>query len=286
MGSAGFLSLIDKYQGFSGRRVAILGSGTLGLHVALRVLDTGVEVAGIVDVLPTVRGQPELCQRLRAAGVPVFLGHCVVGARGSDEVQSLVIGPTGQGGPPSPDGIRELEWDTVCLAVGLVPNLETIYWTGCDIEFDEHRGGFVPRVDENMRTSLESVYVVGDGAGLVEEQYPIGEAAAAQGRVAAISAARSLGAIGSQRAKALKGELSVPDVDRSGSSTVAYHLAWDGSQEDVNGQDVLVCLCESVTRADIVAMTNAARSIQITSRESPGPVWATARDVGAANQSS
>ena len=254
MGAAGFLSLVDKYQGFSGRRIAVLGSGTLGLHVALRALDTGVEVAGIVEVSPEVRGRPDLHQRLLEAGVPMFLGHCVAEARGLDEVQSLALSPIGQGGQPSPNGARELECDTVCLAVGLIPNLETIYWTGCDIVFDEHRGGFVPRLDDNMRSSMESVYVVGDGAGLAEELYAVSDAAAAQGRIAAISAAHSLGAIDSQRAATLRGGLSVPEADRSGTSTVAYRLEWSTSQEAANGRDVPVCPCESVTRSDIVAM--------------------------------
>ena len=51
--------------------------------------------------------------------------------------------------------------DTVCLAIGLVPNVELLSLLGCDLRFESDLGGYVPVHDGWMQTSVEGVYVAG-----------------------------------------------------------------------------------------------------------------------------
>ena len=80
---------MTRYQALGGRRLVILGSGDLGLETARLALERGLEVAGIVDVSPAVRGQAELGARLAARGVPFFGAHTVEAVRGQMEVDAI-----------------------------------------------------------------------------------------------------------------------------------------------------------------------------------------------------
>ena len=253
MGAGAALALINRYQGFSGQRLVILGSGDLGLSVAWQVLQSGVEVAGKVDVSCSVRGRTEFKARLEHAGVPFYTSYTVKEAIGPGEVSSLVISRIGDGMQPVSGSDKDLSCDTVCLAIGLVPNIELIQWAGCELQFQPQRGGFVPRVDQGMRTTVESIYVVGDGAGFIEDRFPDPDIAAVQGRIAALSAAASLGVRGAQVVASLRERVG----SRTGvedDSRLAYLQAWVTSLKEAGGLDVPVCLCEGVTRRDLSQM--------------------------------
>ncbi len=244
-GAGGLLTLLDKYQAFSGQRIAILGSGALGLHVARRAIERGVEVACIVDISPEARGQGDLEERLVKEGVPFYLSHTVKEAKGDTEVTSLIIGSDGDD--------KEIECDTICLAIGLVPSIELIYWIGCQIQFDQQRGGFVPLVEKNMQTTYKEIFVAGDAAGFDEEQFINSEVAATQGRIAAISAAQHLGAIDEGKADILKSEMAVP-ASTASSDSIEYRQAWIQSIEAGDITSVPICICEEVTHGDLSSM--------------------------------
>ena len=245
MGAAGALTLMDRYEAFSGTSIAILGSGDLGLHLAERALERGIQVVGIVDVSSEVRGSKEVSDRLESAGVPVYLSHRVKGATGPGEVDGLAIEPLDASG-----GESRIECDTVCLAIGLVPSVELLYWTGCEMDYVPTRGGFVPVLDEDQRTRREDIYVAGDAAGNAEDRYPDASFAADSGKRAALSVSESLGALESDEAERRKGEL-LPALSHS-ASELDRRIEWLESVMD--GDGTLVCLCEEVTRRDLLAM--------------------------------
>src|SRR5215510_3399569 len=59
---------------------------------------------------------------------------------------------------------------------------------------DSRRGGWVPEVDAEMRTSVPTVFAAGDCAGLHEAMLAAPDVARAQGRQAGAAASGSLGA--------------------------------------------------------------------------------------------
>ena len=253
VGAAAALTLMERYQGFAGRRMVVLGSGDLGLTVASKALESGVEVAGVVDVVPQPRGRADLRQALQNQGVTFYMSHTVGGALGDEEVSGLAVSPV-DGGMAVDDGRGcKLACDTICMAFGLVSNVELLYWTGCDLDFKPGRGELVPRVDEHMRTTHESIYVVGDGAGFSEEAFADPDVARRQARIAAISAALSLGTITDSEARSrLAG---IARATSFAGTDPAYREAWVRSMGSGDG-DLQVCLCEEVTGADIAGMVD------------------------------
>jgi len=76
----------------------------------------------------------------------------------------------------------------VLLAVGLTPLLELSNMVGLERIYLPELGGFVPVHDENMMTSVNGLYVIGDIAGVEEASTAMEE-----GRLAGIDVAQRLG---------------------------------------------------------------------------------------------
>ncbi len=246
MGTGAALALMDRYQAFSGRRIAVLGAGELGLHVAFRALENGLEVAAIVDAGPSPSARPELLRRAEGEGIPVYGSHTVRSALGPDEVEGLRIAPVGNGG----EGTVEIECDTVCLAIGMVPSVEVMYWAGVELSFEPARGGFVPVLNDQLQTTNEKVYVVGDASGFDEKRYVNPAHAEEQGvRAGAAVAAAS----GAASAPASHGGAEGSGAGAPSGSVVDVRRAWLDSLSHSKGQDTVVCLCEEVTRGDLLA---------------------------------
>ena len=237
VGAQGMCALIEKYQAFSGTRVAILGSGDLALATAALALDHGMEVAAIVEPGPEVRSPGTLADDLKARGVPFYTSHSVVEARGSREVESLVLS--------SPTGTREIPCDTICLAIGLVPSVELPYLTGCDLRFDTRLGGYIPAFDSNMETSLEGVFVAGDVCGV-----PDANGAANLTERQGARAGRSAAGIHDGFSDIL---VHGPRADAQ--PAVQYWQSWCSSLSNSEVGEVAVCLCEEVSRADLQAVS-------------------------------
>ena len=72
MGANGAHVLMNRYQASSSRRMVVMGSGNLGLNTARMALDRGIEVAAVVDVSTSVRGDEALITALQGEGVKLY----------------------------------------------------------------------------------------------------------------------------------------------------------------------------------------------------------------------
>jgi thioredoxin reductase len=259
LGAAGATALLTRYRALSARRLVVLGSGALGLHTVALALEHGVEVMGVVEVGPHVRGDAEAARALAAHGVPFFTSHTVRAARGgTGEIESLVLAALDGAGAPVPGSEREIACDAVCLAVGLTPSVELLHLVGARLRFAGALGGWIPEVDASMRTSVPTVFAAGDCAGFHDGMLADPDIARAQGRVAGLAAAESLDAIrggttaarspgtpGAREAAPLARPLAADGVH-------AHWQTWLASLVAAGGWEVNVCQCEEVTRRELV----------------------------------
>ena len=259
LGAAGATALLTRYRALSARRLVVLGSGALGLHTAALALEHSVEVMGVVEVGPHVRGGAEAATALAAHGVPFFTSHTVRAARGgTGEIESLVLAALDGAGAPVPGSEREIACDAVCLAVGLTPSVELLHLVGARLRFAGALGGWIPEVDASMRTSVPTVFAAGDCAGFHDGMLADPDIARAQGRVAGLAAAESLDAIrggttaarspgtpGAREAASLTRPLAADGVH-------AHWQTWLASLVAAGGWEVNVCQCEEVTRRELV----------------------------------
>ena len=233
--------------------MVILGSGNVGLHTARMALNNGIEVVAIVDVSSSVRGDESLMRELQQDGVDLYTSHTLKEAvGGEDGIESVVLVAVNERNEPVSGSEKTIAADTVCQAIGLVPNIELLSLLDCDISFKSELGGYVPDYDEWMRTSVENVFVAGDVAGCHDGMVLGAKVARNQGRLAGIAAAESLGAIDSAQARARRSEVQ---ADAVAASPVEVHSVWNQwlqSLVNVGGLDVFACECEEVTRAELI----------------------------------
>jgi NADPH-dependent 2,4-dienoyl-CoA reductase/sulfur reductase-like enzyme len=246
-----------------GKRVVLAGTGPFLLVVAGQLHRAGMEVVGVVEAakatealraLPRLLWHPGLLweglgylYRLQRAGIPVYRGQVVVEARGDGEVREAVLAPCDKEWRPDRSRAWTIAVDTLCVGYGFVPRTQLAQLAGCRMRFAGVLGGWVPAVDESLRTSVPGVQVAGDGGG-------VGGALAAQeeGALAGLAAAHELGALGAKafarartpvlrrlrRLRRFRAALDAISRIRPGLSTLA-------------APDTIVCRCEELTRAEI-----------------------------------
>jgi len=260
MGANGAVSLLTRYRALASQRMVIVGSGDLGLRTAALALESGVAVAGIVEVANTVRGDEETARSLTSRGVPFYTSHTIREARGRvGEIDSVILVQVDGELKPVPGSEREIACDTLCLALGLAPNVELLPLVGARLEFVSSRGGWVPAINDSMQTSIPTVFAAGDCAGVHDGMLADPEIARVQGRLAGLAAAQSLGAVTRQEAErrlaAIPSSIPLPHRGRGQGEGAKVHTHWQTWLQSLlhaGGWEVNICQCEEVTRRELV----------------------------------
>jgi NADPH-dependent 2,4-dienoyl-CoA reductase/sulfur reductase-like enzyme len=231
MGAQAAHALLARYGAFTGRRMAIVGSGTLALETAELARNAGIEVVALVELGDRVQGD---AKRAASLGMPLFTSHSVVRARGTTEVDALEIARIGEDLQPVAGSERSIACDSIVLALGVVPSVELAALSGCRLGYDGGRGGWIPERDDRLETSVPGVFAAGDAGGILQDD----ALAEAEGRRAGLAAAGAplAGASGpGQR------------VDSGG--------RWLKAQIACSGLEVLACLCEEVSRRELLGVS-------------------------------
>ena len=253
MGAGGAHSLMTRYQALTAQNIVVLGSGNLGLNTAKMAVDRGITVSGVVEVASTVQGDDALRAELEGKGVTFYTSHTIKEARSAtDDIESVVLVGLDDSGQVVDGSETEIACDSVVLAIGMVPTVELPALLQCELAFDSTRGGWAPVVDEWMRSSVDNVFIAGDAAGFNDGMVANPAIAEAQGRIAGIAAAESLGAVDSATAHARRSELAA-SLDGEGSSEVHSHWKrWMHALINAGGLDAYICQCEEVTKGELL----------------------------------
>ena len=255
MGANGAYSLMSRYQALSSQRMVVMGSSNLGLNTARMAQERGVDVAAVVDVSPSVRGDEALMTGLRDQGVELYTSHTVKEAVGkADDIEAVVLVEIDDDNQPVAGSEKVIPADTVCLAIGLVPNIELLSLLDCDLTFKSELGGYVPDRDDWMRTSVDTVFVAGDVTGFHDGMVLDPEIARSQGRLAGVAAAESLGAIDSAEALARRSDIQAGTAAAAPAEVHSGWRKWLQSLVNAGGLDVFACQCEEVTRAELIGL--------------------------------
>jgi len=201
MGAGAAQTIINISRVRPGKKAVMVGSGNVGLIVAYQLMQAGVEVAALIEAAPHIGGYGVHAAKISRAGVPIITSHTILSANGKDSLESVTITGVDCAFQPIAGTERQIECDTLCLAVGLNPMTELAWMAGCKFEYVALFGGHVPLHDENMKTSVDAFYVAGDICGVEEASTAMEE-----GHLAGIAAAESLGFIEKEKASRMKAE--------------------------------------------------------------------------------
>ncbi len=185
IGAGAAQTLMNLHGVLPGKRVLMVGSGNVGLVVSFQLLQAGCQVVAVIDAAPRIGGYGVHAAKVARTGVPFYLSHTIVRAEGDGKVEKVIIAQVDERWNVVPGTEKELEVDTICMAVGLSPMSQLARLAGC---WMEDKGGLVPCCDEFGQTSVEGVFAAGDVAGIEEAS-----SAMIGGRIAALGAARRSG---------------------------------------------------------------------------------------------
>ena len=173
--------LVRAYRVAPGQKVLIAGNGPLNLHLAYELVNGGAEVVAIAEsaarpslvragaAVGALMSSPDLIFRgmgylgaLRKHRVPVFYGYHILRADGEKRVRTASIAKIGRDATLLPDTEKRYDVDAVCMGYALHPSNELARSLG-----SEHGlvapGLAVPVRDGYFQTSIEGVFVIGDG---------------------------------------------------------------------------------------------------------------------------
>jgi bacterioferritin-associated ferredoxin len=167
----------------------------------------------------------------------------------ADGSLAVAIGPVDASGRPAGGPERRFEVDAVAVGNGLTASSDVTRLLRASHRFEADRGGWIPAVDADFRTSIGGLFAVGDGAGLAGAA-----AASVDGGLAGLAAARDLGALSpemhARRAAPLR---RASERARRFGGAMARLMALRPGQAGAIPADTIVCRCEDVTRAEIDA---------------------------------
>lgn len=243
-----------KAQGCTvGERPIFVGTGPLLYYAAYQYAAVGVRPAAILDTSPArlrLAAAPWLCARLAtlakglhftatlvARRVPIHAGVTPLRVEGDRTVAGVVF-RDGRGRE------RRVTGDAVALGYGLRSETQLADLAGCSFTFDPVGRQWLPEVDEDGRSSVPNVYLVGDGARALGA-----DAAELAGRLAAAALIADAGFVEltAERA-ALRASLTRHRRFREG---LERAFPWPARQAHALPDDTLVCRCEAITAGEL-----------------------------------
>ena len=181
--STGLLQVMMKSNGVLPARNMVIGGSGLFLYAAayeflknkgkLLGLYEQTGMMGKIRMVPTLLGQiPKMAEgarymsKIMLSGVMPKFRRRVVEARGNGCVEEVVVARTNAQGHPVTGSEKIVKVDGLAVGYGFVPNIELPQLAGCDLEYIEERGGWVVKVDDQMRGNGDNVYCAGEPTGI------------------------------------------------------------------------------------------------------------------------
>lgn len=142
-----------------GEKVAILGSGDIGLIMARRLTCEGAKVVGVYEIMPASGGLARnITQCLDDFEIPLHLSTTVTRVVGRDRLEGIFVAPVNEKLQPVRELEKFVESDTLLLSVGLQPENEMLY--GLGLEWCPATSSFA--VDEFYMSNIEGLFLAGN----------------------------------------------------------------------------------------------------------------------------
>lgn len=255
-------TLLRAYQTAPGSRVLVAGNGPLNLQVADELSRAGVRVVAVAELagspwrrspaatLSMLVNSPPLAHaglrhlfNLVRRSVPVYYNHALISVRGANRAESARIARLDGSGSPVAGSERQFKVDAVCLNYGFLPQSELAKALGCEFDYDHRTGRMIARRDDDGRSNIPQVFIIGDAGGLGGAKVAV-----EQGKLAGFAVAREL----APEASSLK--LSAARIRRRLNRHQRFQRAlWrvfaaPFLTTELASDETLICRCESIER--------------------------------------
>lgn len=275
LGAAKFLA--KEHGQLPGKRILIAGSGPLLLAAAStllaamsqnsrdKILFGILEATSPLDWLPhtpAILGNWDRLQegrqylgKILQAKIPYRFNRTIIKVEGTDQLTTVTSTRLDRHGQAIHSSLETHEVDTLCLGFGFVPNIELTQLAGCSHHYRQHKGGWVPVVNQEMQTSVPEIFAVGETAGIAGAG-----AAMIEGQIAALSAATELGCLDQRQAHNRKRQLNRQLRAHTRFSKVLNTLFGPPNMRALVDEQTTICRCEEIRFHEVQAAIQAGAS--------------------------
>ncbi|MGF6723487.1 NADPH-dependent 2,4-dienoyl-CoA reductase/sulfur reductase-like enzyme [Paraburkholderia sp. GAS41] len=254
--SLGASQIALKAQACSiGGNVVFMGSGPLLYLVANQYVQAGAKVAAVLDTSPAgkrLRALPKLLARpdVLRKGAALVASLKKRGVKIEQGVEPLEIHGDAERGVESVSyrdkrgAHQQIACDAVAMGYHLRPETQLADLAGCAFEFDASTRQWLPQLDPMGRSSIERVYLAGDGVRVLGA-----DGAEIAGKLAALAVLQDLGhSVDASQVASLARERSKMDRFRAG---LAQAFPWPAQQAARLSDDTIVCRCEGISAGEL-----------------------------------
>lgn len=234
---SGVLRLMHLYGVRPGKRAVVVTSDEDGLALAIDLRHAGIEVAAVVDQRAR-ESQSQLAQELKRLQIPYLVSCIPISSRGSQRVQWLDVAAINSQAGCDARGARTYACDLVCLCSNRAPSLEILRQNGGTVRFDEALEQMVPDAIPPQFHAAGHLTGIQNLSAIV-----------LQGRAAGLEAAGSVRPLGpglGDELQAVKGQAKMAEEEYRKTRIPSLPVP------DITGEKQFACLCEDVTRRDIL----------------------------------
>ena len=264
IGLAASTILLKSQYVLPGQSTVVAGCGPLLIAVANGIIKSGGKVSAIIDLNSKsdwIKAFPRLFSRpdqlfkgmswfanIMKAGIKLYGGHAVTNTKQVDNVLRISIAPINSAGSILDSKNQKIvEGDCLAIGHGLFPSTEITRLLKAKHIYDPLKGGWVPLIDDDFRSSIPGVYLAGDATGIS------GAFSAVQkGRIAGMAAVRDLNVMSSQKYKAkIKSELIILKKNENFGKAAVRLMKFRPELIQTITSETIVCRCEDVFRSEI-----------------------------------
>ena len=264
IGLAASTILLKSQYVLPGQSTVVAGCGPLLIAVANGIIKSGGKVSAIIDLNSKsdwIKAFPRLLSRpdqlfkgmswfanIMKAGIKLYGGHAVTNTKQVDNVLRISIAPINSAGSILDSKNQKIvEGDCLAIGHGLFPSTEITRLLKAKHIYDPLKGGWVPLIDDDFRSSIPGVYIAGDATGIS------GAFSAVQkGRIAGMAAVRDLNVMSSQKYKAkIKSELIILKKNENFGKAAVRLMKFRPELIQTITSETIVCRCEDVFRSEI-----------------------------------
>lgn len=140
------------------KKCVILGSGDVGLIMAMRLSIEGAKVEGVYETKSTPSGKESNVNKcLKTYDIPLHLNHTVTRVFGEGRLTGVEVAKI-ENGVVDESSKKIVECDALVLSVGLIPEIDLI--TSPSVHIDANTGSAF--VDQTMMTNFNGFFVCGN----------------------------------------------------------------------------------------------------------------------------
>lgn len=144
MGAGAIQTMCNYHRVMPGKKLLMIGSGSVGLIVCYQLMQAGAEIVGIVEALPQINGYAVHASKLAREGVPIYTGYTITQALGDDPCNRRCDCKGKPGLVHGAGSEITLDTDMIACGVGLKPLIGMAHMAGCELVFDKALGGWAP----------------------------------------------------------------------------------------------------------------------------------------------